>query len=189
MAAGGTSSNVPIGPGRLYVAPLQTAEPTTASAALPSAWRVIGYTDGGTTMTGTLTNSPVTVAEEIDPIAYVMTERATAVAFAMAEGTRRNLALAFSDMTGAFATNDGTAWEPPDPSSVAACMLVHDSAEDPTDGTNRRLLFRQAKPGGTISLQWAKAPQKSLIAVTFNLEKPSGSAPFKVFPRATGVAV
>ena len=35
MAAGGTSSNVQHGPGRLDVAPVGTAEPTTASAALP----------------------------------------------------------------------------------------------------------------------------------------------------------
>jgi len=187
MAAGGTTSNVQLGPGRLYVAPLGTSEPASATAALPSAWRVVGYTDAGSTFTANITNSPVEVAEEIDPILYFATRRENSLAFEMAETVRRNLALALGDMTGAFAANDGTAFEPPDPSSVTACMIVKDSAESPTDPLNERWLFRQCKPGGQVQIQSQKAPQKRLIAVTFNIEKPSGSAPFKVFPSATGL--
>lgn len=187
MTAGGTTSNVQLGPGRLYVAPLATTEPASASAALPSAWRVVGYTEQGSAFSTNLTNSEVDVEEEVDPILYVLSKRANTLALAMAETTRQNLALAVGDMTGAMATNNGAAFEPPIPGAERACMLVWDSAEDPTDGTNRRWLFRQAKPGGTITIPRRKAPNKATIAVTFNLEKPSTAAPYKVFPNANGL--
>ena len=75
MAAGGTPSNVDLGPGRLYVAPLGTAEPVNCSAALPSAWIPIGYTEDGTEFQFGVTREAVEVAEEVDPIGYEMTRR------------------------------------------------------------------------------------------------------------------
>lgn len=185
MAAGGTVTNVQIGPGRLYVAPLGTTEPTSASAALPSAWRAVGYTEEGSAFSTELTNEPVEVAEEVDPILYVLSRRTNTLALAMAETTRRNLALALGG--GANAANDASAFEPPDAGDEVAVMLAWDSEDDPTSGTNTRWLFRQGKPGGTIELPRRKAPAKSMIAVTFNLEKPTGLAPYKVFPDANGL--
>lgn len=184
MAAGGTSSNVEIGPGRLYVAPLGTSEPASCSAALPTAWSAVGYTEAGSTFTLTLTQSEVDVAEEIDPIAYTLSKRVAQVAFAMAEITRRNLALAVG--SGAGAANDATTYEPPDPGLEVAVMMVWDRMDVPT-AANERILFRQCKSGGTIALNRAKSPAKSLLAVVFNLEKPTGSAPFKVYPSSTGL--
>ena len=186
MAAGGSSANVQLGPGRLYVAPLGTAEPTANDSALPSAWRPVGYTEDGSAFSTTLTNNEVEVAEEADPILYVLAKRVNTLALTMAETTRRNLALALGDMDNAF-TNDTTAYEPPDLGSEEACMIVWDSHEDPTDGDNVRWLFRQAKPGGTITLPRRKAPAKATIAVTFNLEKPAASKVFKVWPSDAGL--
>lgn len=184
MAAGGTSSNVTLGPGRLYVAPIGTAEPTSASAAMPSAWRAIGYTDQGTAFTTETTSEPVEVAEELDPVRYVNTRRLSAVAFAMAETTRANLALALND--GADADNDGTAYEPPDSGDEVRIMIVWDSDETP-GADNRRWIFRQAYQSGQVEIARRKAPAKSLLAVNFRLEKPDGEAPFKVFPNASGL--
>lgn len=187
MAAGGTPNNVQLGPGRLYVAPLGTAEPTTASAALPSAWRAIGYTEEGSNFTAEITNEGIAVAEEVDMIRYVMTARANSVVFAMAEMTRQNLGLAMNDATAAHAANGPTAYEPLDPGSEAAAMLVWDRDLGTVSGTNVRWLFRQAKAGGTVEIAARKAPAKSLIAVTFSLEKPSGTtAPWKCFPNPSG---
>jgi hypothetical protein len=187
MAAGGVTSNVEIGPGRLYVASLGTTEPASATAVLPSAWKPVGYTDQGSAFSTALTQSEIDVAEEIDPIRYVLSKRANTLAFAMAEITRRNLALAMG--SGAGAVNDATTYEPPDPGTEVAVMIVWDSdlADTPT-ATNVRYLFRQCKAGGTINLNRNKAPAKALIAVTFNLEKPAGLAPFKVFPNSSGLA-
>ncbi len=183
MAAGGTTTNVTLGPGRLYVAPVGTAEPTTSSAAMPSAWSAIGYTDEGTAFQFETTNEGVTVAEELDPIRYVGTARATRVVLAMAETTKRNLTLALG---GGVTTNDGTSFSPPEPSAQVDVMLVWDSDETPSNA-NRRYLFRQARPSGQIELANRKAPQKRLISVTFDCSKPSSAAPFTVFPSTTGL--
>lgn len=184
MAAGGNSSNVEIGAGRLYVAQLGTAEPASCSAVLPSAWAPIGYTEGGSTFNINLTQSEIDVAEEIDPILYVLSKRATTVAFAMAEMTRRNLALALG--SGAGVVNDASTYEPPDPGAEVAVMMVWDKLDTPS-ALNERMLFRQCKSGGTIALNRTKSPGKSLLAVTFNLEKPAGLAPFKSYPNSSGL--
>lgn len=184
MAAGGSTSNVELGPGRLYVAPLGTTEPASCSAALPSAWRAVGYTEDGSAFSTTLTNSEVDVAEEVDPILYVLSKRANTLALSMAEMTRANLALALG--TGANAATDATTYEPPDPGSEVAVMIVWDKLDTP-GATNVRWLFRQCKAGGTINIPRRKSPAKALMAVTFSLEKPASSAPFKVFPNSSGL--
>lgn len=183
MSAGGNADAVQLGPGRLYVAPLGTSEPTSASAALPSAWSPIGYTEDGNAFASDLTSEPVEVAEELDPIAYENTRRLNRLTFQMAEATARNLVLALGG--GAAQANDGSSVEPPDAGSEVAVMLIWDSDETP-GATNVRWLYRQAKPSGTIEIGRRKAPGKTLIPVTFNLEKPSSAKPFKVFPNAAG---
>lgn len=188
MAAGGTSSNVQLGPGRIYVAPIGTTEPISASAALPSAWRAIGYTDQGTGITTETTSEPVEVAEELDPILYVNTRRLSGVAFAMAETTRRNLALALN--MGAAAANDATALELPEPGEEVRVMIVWDSEDDPTangGAENIRWIFRKAYQSGAIEVPRRKAPAKSILAVNFRLEKPDGLRVAKVFPNAAGL--
>lgn len=186
MAAGGTAGNVQLGPGRLWVAPIGTTEPASASAALPSAWIAVGYTEDGTTFTVEITSEPIEVAEELDPILYVNTRRTNQLAVQMAEMTRRRLALALAS---GITPDDATAFEPVNPGSEVKVMLVWDSNEDATTGSpgNRRWLFRQCSASGTIEIHRQKAPNKALLPVTFNVEKPSGLAPFKVYPNSTGL--
>lgn len=183
MAAGGTVSNVQLGPGRLWVAPIGTAEPTSASGAPDAAYRAIGYTETGSAFSTALTQSEVLVAEEIDPILYVLSHRANTLVVTMAEVTRANLALALG--TAANAPNNSATYEPPDPGVEVAVMILWDSDETPS-ALNTRWLFRQCKAGGTITIPRAKAPAKATLAVTFNLEKPTGLAPFKVWPDSAG---
>lgn len=169
----GTSSNVLIGPGLLYVAPIGTAEPASATATLNAAFREVGYTDAGTTFRYELTNEPIEVAEEFDPVAYATTGRAASVAFAMAESTRANLALALN--SGADAAATGT-YEPPEPGDEVRVMILLQTEE------GARWLFRRCLQADTVEIARQKAPQKALIPVTFRLEKPTGAAPFKVWP-------
>lgn len=183
MAAGGTAGSVHLGPGRLYYAPLGTAEPTNASAALPSAWKVVGYTEEGTQVETEITSEAVEVAEELDPIRFVQTRRANRLSFSMVEMTVGRLALSLG--AGATTTDDGTAFEFPDPDALVSVMFVWDSLDTP-GALSRRWLFRQCSPSGTISIPRRKAPDKALIPVTFNVEKPSTAKPVKIFPDATG---
>lgn len=186
MAAGGTPGNVVLGPGRLYYAPLGTTEPASCSAALPSAWKVIGYTDAGSTVETELTSEAVEVAEELDPIRFVQTRRATRITFAMAEATVARLALAYG--AGAGRADDATGFEFPSPDNIVGIMLVWDKKDVVTAGDSPRWVFRQCTPSGTIAAARQKAPQKSTLPVTFNCELPTGqSSPVKVFPSATGL--
>lgn len=187
MAAGGTPGNVKLGPGRLYYAPLGTAEPTLASAALPSAWQIVGYTEDGTEITIDQTSEDIEVAEELDPIDNVLTKRTQQLKVTMAESTKRRLLLALG--AGASYADDGTAFEFPDPDSIVAVMMVWDSdlASTPT-AANSRWLFRAVKPTGTITRVNNKAPNKRTIAATFNAVKPDASnRAVKVFSTPTGL--
>jgi hypothetical protein len=184
MAAGGTPGNVALGPGRLYVAPLGTAEPTNCSAALPSAWVAIGYTEDGSSVDVEVTSEAIEVAEELDPIRFSQTRRMTKLSLAMAEATKKRLALALG--SGAALADDAASYTFPDPSAIVGVMFVWDSDEVPS-ATNRRWVFRQCTPSGTTSIARKKAPAKSTIPVTFDCAKPSPTtAPVIVFPNSSG---
>lgn len=185
MAAGGTPGNVHLGAGRLWVAPIGTTEPVNASSALPSAWRAVGYTEDGTTVTLDMTNEEIEVAEEYEPILYVMTKRTTMVSVQMAEATKANLALALG--LGAAVANDSAYVEPPIPGAEIGFMLVWDSQETAAgNADNKRWIFRQCKIAGSVEMSTNKAPAKKLIPVEINVEKPTGLAPWRAFPNASG---
>jgi hypothetical protein len=184
MAAGGTPGNVKLGAGRLYYAPLGTAEPTNCSTALPSAWIAVGYTEGGTSIDTAITSEDIEVAEELDPIDNVQTKRSTTLTLEMAETTKKRLLLALGG--GASYADDSTPFEMPDISAIVGVQFVWDSL-DTVDATNRRVLIRNAKPSGTVSQARRKAPQKQTIPATFNCTKnASGAAAVKWFPNSSG---
>jgi hypothetical protein len=184
MAAGGTPANVKLGPGRLYYAPLGTAEPTNCSSALPSAWRTLGYTENGTEIAAAVSAEDIMVAEELEPIDNVQVSRTITLTTEMAESTKRRLLLALG--AGAASNDDSTPFEFPDPATVVGVMLVWDELDTPT-AANRRWLFRSAKPSGTITTVRRKAPAKATIAATFNCVKPDATnGAVRVFPNASG---
>lgn len=183
MAAGGTPNNVDLGPGRLYAAEIGTQEPTSVSAAVPSAWRVIGYTLEGSVFSFETTTEGVMVAEEIDPIRFVATARTSTVEFVMAETTVSRLALALG--AGASIVDSAASFEFPDPDQQKDVMLLWDKMDVP-DANNRRYLFRQCRPSGTISIENRKAPTVRGISVTFNCSKPSAASPVRIYPSASG---
>lgn len=174
-----STDEVLLGPGTLYVAPIGTAEPTSASAALPSAWREVGYTDEGSAIDIAYTNEAIPVAEEFYPAKYVTTDVEMSLGFAMKQASRRNLALALN--VGADEANDGTSFEPPAPGSEVRVMAVLDTEE------GARWVFRRLFQGGSLNITRNKAPNVALLAVQFRLEKPASAQPFKVFPTADGL--
>lgn len=184
MAAGGVAANVDLGPGRLYYAPLATVEPVSCSAALPSAWRSIGYTEDGTQVETEITSEMVEVAEEFDPIRYVQTRRTSKLTVSIAEAMVSRLTLALGG--GAARADDPASFEFPTPAAIVPVMFVWDK-EDVPSATNRRWVFRQCTPSGTVQTARRKAPQKALIPVTFDCALPSGQvSPVKVFPNLLG---
>lgn len=172
------SDAIQLGPGTLYVASIGTTDPTSATAALPSAWRQVGYTEEGSTFTRDLTVEEVFVAEAIDPVRSDVTASVAKLALQMAEMTRSNLALALN--MGPDEANNATVLEPPTPGTEVRVKIVLD-----TQG-GARWLFRKCFNGGSLSMARQKAPNKALIPVEFSLELPTGATAFAVYPTADG---
>lgn len=179
MAPTGNVSEVTFGPGTLYVAPIGTTEPASASAALPSAWREIGWTEDGSVLDIAYTSDGVEVEEEFYPILYKTTKVEMTLGFSMKQASRENLALALN--VAANAANDASSLEPPAPGDEVRVMFVLDT----DDGA--RWIFRKCFQSGSLKIDRKKAPNASLLPVQFRLEKPAASQPWKVFPNASGV--
>lgn len=182
MPPTGNTDDVQIGPGILYAAPLGTTEPTTPATALASSWREIGWTEEGSTFTYEITAEDVPVAEEFDPVKVAVTARSGRLSFQMAQVNRENLALALN--VGANEDNDATTFEPPDPGDELRVMLLWRSDDEVS--LARQWVFRRCLQTGSLEIGRRKAPNKALLPVEFRLEKPTGSAVFKVWPAATG---
>jgi hypothetical protein len=174
-----SSTEVLLAPGTLYTAVIGTTEPTSASATLASAWREVGYTEHGSAIDMNYKTSPIDVAEEFYPIKIPVTGVELAVGFNMAQASRRNLAFALN--TGPNEASDGSSYEPPVPGTEVRCMLALLTNE------GALWIFRQCLQGGSLSIKRDKAPNVALLPVQFNMEKPTGSQPFKVFPTAAGL--
>ena len=177
-----STADVDIDVGILYVAPIGTTEPTSATSALDAAWREVGYTEDGSKISTAVTTADLEVAELLDPIAVRTTKRTTKVMFAMAQATRSNLLLARD--RGAAGTDTTTAVEPVALASEVRVMLCWQSEQ--TGADQRRWLFRQCYNTGSLEIANAKTPQKRLLAVDFSCEKPESAAVFTVFPSAAG---
>lgn len=172
------SAAISLGPGTLYVTDIATADPTSASATLPSAWRQVGYTEEGSTFEYQLTTESVFVAEALDPVRTDSTKREGKLSFSMAEMTRQNLALALNE--GAAVANSTALLEPGALGAELRVKIILDTQ------SGARWLFRKCFNGGQISIAHKKAPDKALIPVEFTLELPTGAAAFGVFPAAGG---
>lgn len=172
------SNAIQIGAGSLFVAPIGTTEPTTATATLPSAWRQVGYTEEGSTFSYNVSTEGIFVAEALDPLRIDSTKREGKVSFSMAEMTRSNLALALN--AGAAAVQDGSSLEPPALGAEVRVMIALN-----TQG-GARWLFRRCFQGGEIAVDRKKSPDKALLPVEFQLELPTGAQPFIVFPTSAG---
>ena len=169
---------VQAGVGTLYVAPLATATPTNATATIPAGWREIGYTDTGATIGTETETEEIEVAEEQSPIRTVITKITGSVEFAMAQVTASNLALALN--LGASVPDNVSSVAPPVAGADESVMLMLDSAQ------GARWIFYSGKNSSGLSLERVKTG-KTLIPVTFAIEKVTGKNLFDVFPSSEGL--
>jgi hypothetical protein len=171
----GTPAAVKVGPGLLYVAAIGTTEPTSGSAALPSAWVAVGYTDNGSMFNSDTTYEDIEVEEELEPIRTTATKRVTTIEFEMAEINAKNLAIAYNGGTIGSPSAGFVTFEPPALGTENRLMMVWQS-----DDHQEQLLCRKVIQAGAVGIPRRKAPDKAVIPVSFRLEVPSdGSKPFK----------
>lgn len=177
LPARGTPSRVShgLGPGRLWIAPLGSTEPTTLTADWDVAWIPLGYTEEGSEFSYELSSDPVEVAEELDPISTVITARNISVSFASAEATVEHFKVAMNG--GTITTGTGIViFEPPDLGSEVRTMIGFQ-----TEDAKARWVYRQCFQSGNVTTQRRKGADKATIPMEFSVEKPaSGAKAFKV---------
>ena len=184
--------NILTDPGFVFWAPLATAEPTNTvtggifTDAWPVTWINLGATQDGSEFSYATKVSPILVAEFLDPIRQVPTERVGHMAFMLASWVAANLKLA---MNGAVTTITGTTGTtltklvPPTPGSEVRSMIGWES----TDATVRIVAF-QCFNDVDIKIQFKKAPSISTIPTQFDFEIPQGGQPFAIYTAGTARA-
>lgn len=179
MPAVGTPSNVKVGPGVLYFAPLGTEEPDDLTTAWAAGWVKAGYTDEGHTVTYSPSFESLEVAEENVPLRYELSSAEYTVEFSLAELTIDNIQKAFNGGTITTA-DDVKTYIPPAASAAATRIMIGFQSQDGTE----RWVYRKCLQTGDVEIARRKAPDKSLIPMSFMLEVPSdGGAPFiGIFP-------
>lgn len=164
----GNAGALSLGTGKLYWAPLGTTLPADLADALNDAFKLVGYTEEGSTFNYSVSTEPVEVAEEYDRVMTKTTGREGTVEFAMAENTVRNLTLAFNGGTVTRTTSGAVKYTPPAPGTEVRRVLVWESE----DG-QERWVYPQCFQGGSVSMARRKGATKTTISVAFSLEKPA----------------
>ena len=180
------ASFVKLGPGKLYLAAVGTAEPTDLTTALNATWLAgyVGYTDEGHAFTRTPSYDNVEVAESLLPVAKVGTGTEMNVEFAFAEIIAKNLQ---KSLNGATVTASGT--------GATAIDSVEPLAEGvpetrtailwEADDASERWIFRKCLQTGALTINRRKGAAKATIAATFSLEPVTGFRPFKAILKST----
>lgn len=175
--ARGNPNTIALGPGKLYIAPLGTTEPTdltTPWETVSAAWVPLGYTDEGSSFSFSVDSENVEVAEELDPIAVALTAREGTVGFALAEMTAKNMQRALNG--GTITAGSGiVTFEPPDLGEEVRVMLGFESED-----AEERWVYRKALQTGGLEINRRKGAEKATIPCEFKLEKPAAAKLFKI---------
>lgn len=167
------------GPGLLFVAPIGTTEPIDATTVLPIAWKPIGFTADGTTVTREQTWNAIAVEELLNPVRWEPSATNDLLALSMAEASKSKLALAMN--MGAAVADDALALEPPAVGTELRVMLALNAA------SGARWVWRRCVQTGASAMPNKKSPDKKVIPVTFRVEDVSPLKPWIVWPAAGGV--
>lgn len=168
------SRAIRVGPGWLYIAPLESTEPTDLISPWANAWTRLGYTEEGHTFSAEINVEAIEVAESLDTIRYETTGREMMVSFSMAEITARNMQIAMNGgtitLSGAGA-NQVAIFEPPELGQEVRVMLGWEAND-----AKERFVWRQCLSSGGVEMARQKAPDKTLLPVEFRVEVPFDEA-------------
>lgn len=157
---------VRVGPGKLYIAPIGTVEPTDLETAWDNDWIPLGYTDTGSEFVFDQTFEDVVVAEELEPVEIIQTARQTTVNFALAELTAANMQRALNG--GTINTPTGLiTFEPPSVGSFVDSMIGWEA-----DDGLERWVFRRCRNVGSVNLPRRKGADKAVLPMSMRVLKP-----------------
>lgn len=172
------------GPGKLYVGPEGTTEPTDLSTALNVAWKRAGYTDNGHTFTRTPTYENIEVAESYLPVAKVQTGVEETVEFAYAEILAANLQTVLNGATVTASGTGATAIDKIEPLAFGATE-VRVALLWEADDASERWVWRRVLQTGAMAINRQKGAAKATIPATFSLEPPaSGAKPWMAITKS-----
>jgi hypothetical protein len=170
-------------PGCLFYAILGSTLPSNTvtggvfTDAWPAAWKKAGMTADGTEFHPSVTVSPITAAEQIDPLSYRTTDRATTVQFALMNFTATTLALALNGATTTVTgstTTTLTRVSPVGPGLETRYMWGWESIN-----ADVRFVVYQGINSGDLAVNLKKAPSAAALACTINCEvSPSAGLPW-----------
>ncbi len=182
--AGENINQVRVGPGWLYVGNITAAEPadgdlTTPWATVDASWIGVGFTDEGHEVTHSPSFEGIEVAERKLPIRYEKAGGELTLSFSMAQVVARTLTYAFNGgtvvVTGTGASTVKT-FEPPADDVTPTEIKIGWEAFDGKE----RYIFRRCLQTGDVTIGRKKAPDKTVIPVTFRCMEPTaGGRPFK----------
>jgi hypothetical protein len=166
--------NIKIGPGWLKANVVGAVEPADLTTAWDVSWVDLGYTEEGHSFTSTPNFEAIEVAEELTPVFYEQTNVQYQLELALAEITHDNLKKVHNGGTITAGTGI-TTFEPPAVGVAIRIALGWESI----DGSER-YVFRKCLQTGAVEMARRKAPAKTTLPGTFQLELPgAGIAPWK----------
>jgi len=164
--------NIKIGPGWLKAAPVGSEEPDDLVTAWDVAWVDLGYTEEGHSFTSTPNFEAIEVAEELSPVFYEQTNVQYQLELALAEITHDNLKKVHNGGTIVASGTGPTAITTFEPPTVGVAIRIALGWES-IDGSER-YVFRKCLQTGAIEMARRKAPAKTTLPATYQLELPGG---------------
>jgi hypothetical protein len=172
-----------IGPGILKLAAsLATTEPVDLVTAWPAGWVDLGYTDDGTEVGIETSFEDVPVAEELDPVAILPTNRNLSVVFALAEITASNLKRVLNG--GTITAASGCVYYDPVILGQEQYVMLGWEATDASE----RWVWRKCIQTGKVTIPRKKAPAKATLTTEFRAVKPPSLQPFRAIMSSPGRA-
>ena len=188
-AAGSIPTFVHFGPGKLYVAPEGTAEPTDLATALNATWLAgkVGYTDNGHVFTRTPSYENIEVAESLLPISKVQTGIDETLEFAYAELIAKNLQTVLNGATVTSSGTGPTAIDKVEPLAFGATE-VRVAILWEADDASERWVWRRCLQTGAMAINRQRGAAKATIPATFSLEPPAaGGKPWMAILKSTSI--
>jgi hypothetical protein len=158
--------------------PVNTVVGSVFTDTWPVAWLPLGMTADGHEVHPSVTVAPIVAAEQIDPIAYRTTDRATTVQLTLLNFTATMLAYALNGATKVVTGTTSTTMTtvvPPQPGLETRFMYGWENVNHDV-----RFFAYQGINSGDLSINLKKAPTTGSFAITLNLEyNATAGAPFQ----------
>jgi hypothetical protein len=162
-----TATNISLGPGYLYWAPIGTPEPADIAASLDAAFKQVGFTKDGSTFTVDMKAEGIKVAEELPPVLWDLVDQEVGMAFEAAEDVLATWKLVLSG--GIVTTNaNGAQITPLAPTTTPTRYMILWQSFD----VSVRIILRKALQTGSVQVKRAKSPNYATFPLNFMAESP-----------------